>query len=118
MGDPEGGGSLVTGRIRLRLRLVRPESELEMVKKEEAQKLAAQTTDLTQITLSLEDELEGYFGVRCSFSNRDLLIWVGSGSNRRQWIKEISRCVILCVVMLCVVVCRVIVCGLYSLLIV
>ena len=41
--------------------------------------------------IPLEDELEGYFGVRCSFTRRETQFWVGTGSARRTWIKELAR---------------------------
>lgn len=36
----------------------------------------------------------GYFGIRCSFTNRDLYCWAGAGSERRAWLKELKRVIV------------------------
>jgi len=63
----------------MRLRLVRPESEAELAK------AAAAGPATTEINVRLEDELEGFFGFRCSFTGRDMLAWGGNSGQRRAW---------------------------------
>jgi hypothetical protein len=41
--------------------------------------------------IGIEDELEGYFGLTCPFTKRELFCWAGGGTARRQWVKELQR---------------------------
>jgi hypothetical protein len=110
VGDLREFGATAVGRLRLRLRLVRPDTHNSgssiggnremalldtpsggagysggIINKSKSNQLVA----LEQ--LPLEDELEGYFGLRCSFLRKDFHFWAGSGSNRRAWVKELQR---------------------------
>ena len=109
LGDPRNSGAPVVGRIRLRLRLVRPDTHHDASKKNAmmspsgaaaggafsngnaAMAMGGGNQLVALEQLPLEDELEGYFGMRCSFTRKDYHFWAGNGSNRRAWIKELQR---------------------------
>lgn len=93
LGGNESGNATTHGRIRLRLRLVRPESLFETAKAEAEKLAAAGSLAGSAASVPLEDELEAYFGLRCAFTGADYYCWAGTSSNRRAWVKEFRRVV-------------------------